>query len=230
MAKYEVAYAIFRDDVKLADNVIEISLTKKNIQELEEFVVEHDYSPEFVDMPAHIYDKCCEKAWDSVPKLCKSIGEEPTMDIELAFTGWIPTSMIDALSEETRDRVYEKLEEMYPELFEYGDEEDDDAEENDDAIPASFVLNIEDLFLIKSKGLILDGTVAFGRCKAGDKGVLLDKDGNVICETTIANMVVGSTLYENLDEFEDTEGLHVGLLTSLKNRKDAKGAVAVVVE
>lgn len=233
MAKYEIAYAIFRDDVQLAISTIEVSLTKKDILEFEKFAIEHNYSPKFADMSANIHEKCMTKARESAPKLCKEIGEELTSDITLVFAPWIPSDLINALSDETRNRIYENQRKMYPEIIEDNDKhitKYGDVAESKYEKTATFVLNIQDIFLIHRKGLFFDGTVVSGRCKAGDKCVLIDKDENIICETTIYDINVGRSGYKNFDEFENTEGLQVGILTPLKNRNDAKDAVAVVVK
>lgn len=133
MAQYEFQYAIFRNDQYLADSTTTISLTKKDIKALEDFIVEHDFSPLFVDIPAYIYDKCNHKAWDEVPRLCKEIGDSAEPEgLELAFSDHMPLSFIDALDEEIADKVYEKLQEIHPEFFESDDEsEEEDGEDNE---------------------------------------------------------------------------------------------------
>lgn len=130
MAQYEFQYAIFRDDNFLADSVTSISLAKKDIKALEDFIVEHEYSPLFVDIPAYIYDKCEAKAWDMVPRLCKEIGDSASPDgLELAFSDHMPLSFIDALEEDIAEKVYEKLQEIHPEFFTEDEEEGEEEEE-----------------------------------------------------------------------------------------------------
>lgn len=133
MAQYEFQYAIFRDDQYLADSTTTISLTKKDIKALEDFITEHEFSPLFVDIPAYIYDKCNHKAWDEVPRLCKEIGDSAEPEgLELAFSDHMPLSFIDALDEEIADKVYGKLQEIHPEFFENDEEtEEDDGEDED---------------------------------------------------------------------------------------------------
>lgn len=132
MAKYEYNYAIFRDDEYIACSAASVSLTKKDIKALEDFIVEHAYSPFFVDVPSHIYDKCVTKAWDEVPRLCKSIGERATYDLRLALSETMPASFIDAIDPQIADKVLEKMQETHPEIFENAEEVDEDDAPDDD--------------------------------------------------------------------------------------------------
>ena len=135
MAQFEFQYAIFRGEDYIAEGTTSVSLTKKDIKALEEFVAEHAYSPMFVDVPAHIYDKCVRRAWDEAPRLCKSVGEEPTADPELSLSDYILISFIEAMDEEIADKVLDKLEELGPSAFD-DEGEDQESEDEEMEIPA----------------------------------------------------------------------------------------------
>lgn len=231
MAQYEFQYAIFRNDQYLADSTTTISLTKKDIKALEDFVVEHEFSPLFVDIPAYIYDKCNRKAWDEVPRLCEEIGDSAKPDgLELAFTDHMPLSFIETLDEEIAEKVYEKLQEIHPEFFEGDEETEEEGADAEVDLAVTFELSVENLSLVMGRGVVLEGVVQFGKCKVGDVGLVLDAEGNIIAESTVSNIECGRKILMNLDEFEETEGMPIGILTSIKSKKELKGAATFVVE
>lgn len=118
MAQYEFDYAIFRGDDYLGEGTTTVSLTKKDIKALEDFIIEHEYSPEFVDIPSYIYDKCCRKAWDVAPRLCKELDIKETSDIDLYLCKYIPASFINVLEGEIINKLTEKRVEMDPDFAE----------------------------------------------------------------------------------------------------------------
>ena len=101
MAKYEYTYVVFKDEREVFKSTSQVSLTKKDFQEIENFIREHDFSPEFVDIPGRIYDKCFEKAFE------RALSEYPAIaNIDngyiLDLEENIPESFILQLSEETK--------------------------------------------------------------------------------------------------------------------------------
>ena len=105
MAKFEFTYYILKNGNRVFESTSQISLTKKDISELETFVIEHNYSPEFVDIPTRIYDKCFEKAYETAsieyPELLDSSNINGGIDIDLEE--FIPISFIKLLSESTQN-------------------------------------------------------------------------------------------------------------------------------
>ena len=105
MAKYEFTYRIFKDNKKVFESTSQVSLTKKDISELEKFVIEHNYSPEFVDVPTKIFDKCLDKAYETAYKEYSELSDysELNGEINIDLEEFIPVSFINLLSEPTRE-------------------------------------------------------------------------------------------------------------------------------
>ena len=105
MAKFEYTYIVLKDEDEVFESTSQVSLTKKDIQEMEEFIKEHNYSYEFVDVPGKVYDKCFEKAFE------KALREYPVVANEdegyfLDLEEFVPKSFIDQMSEETQKILY----------------------------------------------------------------------------------------------------------------------------
>ena len=104
MAKYEYTYVILKDYEEVYKSTSEVSLTKKDFREIEEFMKEHSYSCNFIDIPSRIYDKCLdyayEKAYKEYPEISDIEGDY-LVDLE----EFIPECFIRQLSEETKRKV-----------------------------------------------------------------------------------------------------------------------------
>ena len=119
MAKYSIPYFILdKDDNVVFESSVDVSFTKADIKELENFVCEHDYSPEFVDMPAHMYDKCTQKAFDLALREYEPFAD-PENELCLAFEPYIPESLWNELP----DDVQEKMNNSIPDDEVAGEEE-----------------------------------------------------------------------------------------------------------
>lgn len=117
MAKFDITYGIIFEDKILATDKICISLTKKDVEELEACIVEHDYSPMFADIPERFYARCCNKALADAPRLCETVNVTPSEDVAVAFSEVLPLCLADALSEPVATQVKAKMHERLPELF-----------------------------------------------------------------------------------------------------------------
>lgn len=121
--KYEFAYGVMDGDSLVFDSTAEVSLTKKDFAEMEEFVKEHNYSYEFVDVPGRIYDKCWGIAFEKALKEFPDFSY-PENGYELALNEVIPESMLAQLSEETQEKVLDNVPEEYFDTEDSGDESD----------------------------------------------------------------------------------------------------------
>lgn len=110
--KYEFAYGVMDGDSLVFDSTAEVSLTKKDFAEMEEFVKEHNYSYEFVDVPGRIYDKCWGIAFENALKEFPDFSY-PENGYELALNEVIPESMLAQLSEETQEKILDNVPEEY---------------------------------------------------------------------------------------------------------------------
>lgn len=141
MAKYEIPFAVVKDDDICFESSVNVSFTKNDIVNLEQFIVDHNYSYEFVDVPGYIYDKCINHAYEKA--LCDFKDFiYPELGYELVLYTSIPDSLLSALTQETREKV---IENMPAEYFYYDDEEDNTnvdtmsgrSESNDDILSSS---------------------------------------------------------------------------------------------
>jgi hypothetical protein len=108
MAKYKFVYAVMKDGESVFDSEAEVSLTKKNFEEIENFIIEHQYSPEFVDIPAHIYDKIMNSVLEKALREFKPFANLEN-GYELGLQTYIPESILGMLSEDTQDKVYKNI-------------------------------------------------------------------------------------------------------------------------
>lgn len=120
MAKYTIPFEILNDDVVCYQSFVEVSFNKDDIEEFEKFVIDHNYSYEFVDVPGRMYDKCFDEAWERAFMEFQDL-EDSNLDYSLLLTEAIPESLLNALSNETREKVLRNMPDAY---FEY-DKEDD---------------------------------------------------------------------------------------------------------
>lgn len=107
MATIELTYFIYQNEEQLHSATTQIKLTKKDLKETEDFIVEHNYSPETVDIPGRVFDKCANQAFEAALKAFPEIadlGEEVGIDLEQ----YIPVSLLMQLSEETRQKMLTK--------------------------------------------------------------------------------------------------------------------------
>lgn len=117
MAKVEITYGIISEGIVVAAENISITLTKKDVEEIEETLTTNNFSPLFADLPERIYKRCCRKALEAAPALCATVNVEPTAEIPVAFSEVIPLSLADALGEEARAKVKANMRAKLPELF-----------------------------------------------------------------------------------------------------------------
>lgn len=239
MKQVKIDYEVWRDDKLFIEDTAIVKLTEENIKEIADFILEEKWhqTGEFMDIPTHIYDSIYMKVVDDIAEktFSEEDEEDPTFfdDAEIYLPEYLPTSLLKQLPKDVVDLLpAEIFEEDYyndDEVLDDVDESElEEVEQNDNSKP--FVLKIKDKYQIKGRGVILDGTVMSGRCKVGDKGTLLDKDGNVVCETTVANIQIENIERANLNVFESTKGLQVELVTTLEKCRETKGAVKFVIE
>lgn len=241
MKQVKIDYEVWRDDKLFIEDTVIVKLTDEDIKEIADYILEEKWhqTGEFMDIPTHIYDNIRFKVYDDlVNKPIAVEDEEEEMhffdDAEIYLPEYLPTSLLKQLPKDVVDLLPA---EIFKEDY-YNDDEvlndieeaelEEETEQNEDSKP--FVLKIKDKYQIKGRGVILDGTVMSGRCKAGDNGILLDKDGNVVRETAVANLQIGYFEHANLDVFESTKGLQVELVTTLEKCRETKGAVKFVIE
>ncbi len=158
MARFNIEYAILNEGNVEFSSTVDVSFTKKDIQEMEQFVVEHDYSPEFLDVTANVYDKCLDKAEEKAMK-----EYEPFADIEsplnLALPTYIPDCLIDAMNEETAAKVRANMDEL---LKEEADEEDDSNSDTGEEECEPFILypNKSNTLYLPIKQIYFDEIIA----------------------------------------------------------------------
>lgn len=112
MAKYDIPFVVIKDDEIYHESSVDVSFTKKDIEALEQYIIEHDYSYEFVDVPGYIYDKCHGKAFEQALKEFKDLAY-PELGYEMSLCDNIPVSLLSAVSEETAEKVMENIPEDY---------------------------------------------------------------------------------------------------------------------
>lgn len=131
MAKYSIPFVVIKDDEIYHESSVDVSFTKKDIETLEQFIIDHNFSYEFVDVPGYIYDKCCNKAFELALKEFKDI-TYPDLGYEVSLCDIIPVSLLSAISVETFERVAENI----PEEYLVDDEEENADDEEEDFFPA----------------------------------------------------------------------------------------------
>lgn len=237
MKQIEVDYIVKRNNEVILEDFANVNLTDKNIKEIADYIrsdAEHQ-TAELVDIPGHIYDRIYSQVQEDAIKKSKNCGGIYTDD-ELLMDDLLPATLIDLLPDDVVDLLPE-------ELFITEDDEDVicggkvvnlldpiDFIQESEVPTCKFDMDVNDMFLIKGRGLVLSGTVNDGHCEIGDKLILLNEENDVVQETIITAIELDQKLVDNINEIENTQGLIIGLLTPLQARKDAKGVVAAIVE
>lgn len=125
MAKYSFGYFILKEGEVCFESEAAVSLTKKDFAEMEQFIIDHDYSCEFMDIPGRIYDKCrnevMERALREFPD-CAHIDK----NYEFALESYIPESFVEQLSEETANKITDAINEQIGDDVEEVEEEEED--------------------------------------------------------------------------------------------------------
>lgn len=127
MAKYEIPFGVIKDDDVYYESSVYVSFNKNDIAEFEQFVVEHNYSCEFVDVPGTMYDKCMDYAWERALHEYKDIATSE-LEYSVVLQEIIPESLLNVLSQETREKVMNNI--PY-EFLMYDEDNLEDAEYND---------------------------------------------------------------------------------------------------
>ena len=119
MAQIEFKYLILDWDEVVFESTAQAKLTKKELKESETFIVEHNYSPEFVDIPGNVYQKCLEKAFEKAINEYSDINERYE-ELEVVLEQYLPVSLIMQLSDELKleilrdDPYYMDESEIFP--------------------------------------------------------------------------------------------------------------------
>lgn len=110
MPKYTFNYAVFDNDRICFEHDVEVSLTKADFEEIEKSIIDHNYSCEFKDLPANIYDKCVRIAVDHAFTHSPAGENEDCM---VSVGDIIPESFLDELTPETQQKVYDNIPDEY---------------------------------------------------------------------------------------------------------------------
>lgn len=106
MATYKFTYGVFKNDTLRYEKEVAINLTEEDIAEMEQCVVEHNYSCEFSAIPTRIYDQCTRIAVDHA---FTSVAIRDNDDYMISIGDIIPESFLDALTPETQQHVYDNI-------------------------------------------------------------------------------------------------------------------------
>lgn len=120
MAKYNIPFGIIKDDDLCYISSVDVSFNKHDIEELEQFIIDHDYSYEFVDIPGYMYDKCMDRAWDRALTEFKDL-QQSELGYQMVLFEAIPWSLLDAISPESREKVMDNMPDEYFDDDEEGD-------------------------------------------------------------------------------------------------------------
>ena len=129
MAKYAIPFVVSKGDEIYYESEVMVSFTKKDIAELEQYVIDHDYSWEFVDIPAHMYDKINRYAWEAALKEYKDVGD-PELGLSMCFYDLMPESLREALSPEVAEKLFANI----PEEYIVEDEEEEEIVERTESL------------------------------------------------------------------------------------------------
>ena len=104
MVQIDYKYLILDCDEVIFESTAQVKLTQKDIKETEKFIKEHNYSPEFVDIPGKVHEKCMEKAFQ------KAVTEYPQFsdryeELDVILEQYIPICLINLLSDEVRSKM-----------------------------------------------------------------------------------------------------------------------------
>jgi len=108
MKDFEITYGCISRGVVKFQGTCECFLSDGDMEELEQFVIDHDYSPELVDIPTHIYDSLSDDAFEmAIDAFPPFVDDCTNYDFELQM--YMPNVLIDLLSEDTRKKVYANM-------------------------------------------------------------------------------------------------------------------------
>ena len=97
-------YFILDCDEVIFESTAQVKLSQKDLNEIEKFIRDHNFSPEFVDIPGKIYDKCMEKAYEKASSEYPDINERYD-ELEIVLEQNIPISLIELLSEDIKKNL-----------------------------------------------------------------------------------------------------------------------------
>lgn len=109
MAKLNIPYGIVREGIVLAVDTINVSFTKKEIEELEAAFAANDFSPLLADIPERFYTRICNKALKDLPRLCEANGLVKRNDDMVAFSEVVPESMAAILGDEAATHLINNI-------------------------------------------------------------------------------------------------------------------------
>ena len=104
MAQVRFNYFILDSDKVVFESTAQAKLTKKDLKETESFIVEHNNSPEFVDIPGKVYDKFMEKAFEKAMKEYPEVNERYD-DLDVTLEQNIPVDLIMQMSDELKRKM-----------------------------------------------------------------------------------------------------------------------------
>ena len=141
MAKYSFSFRLFKDEKQVFESTTQVSLTKKSFQELEQFVIDHSFSAEMQDIPAAIYDKCWQTAYECA---IRDYPNEMDESFSLELEDYIPESFLEQLSAETQQKVKENMPFYVPEEGSKTEETASVETPKEEILPASDAENADD--------------------------------------------------------------------------------------
>ena len=100
-------YFIVDCDEVMFESTAQAKLTQKDLKDTAKFIEEHNYSPDFVDIPGNVYDKCIEKAYEKASQEYPDINERLD-ELEVILEQNIPISLINLLDEHIRQNLLEQ--------------------------------------------------------------------------------------------------------------------------
>ena len=132
MAQIEFKYLILDCDEVIFESTAQVKLTQKDLKDTETFIKEHNYSPEFVDIPGKVHEKCMDKAFQ------KAATEYPQIidryeELDVMLEQYIPICLIELLSNETKSRMVSE-DPYYLDQSEIHNTEEDNTNDKDSEI------------------------------------------------------------------------------------------------
>lgn len=104
MAQIDFKYLILDCDEVIFESTAQVKLTQKDLKETEKFIKEHNYSPEFVDIPGKVHEKCMEKAFEKATTEYPDINERYE-ELDIVLEQYIPIELIKLLSDEIKSKM-----------------------------------------------------------------------------------------------------------------------------
>lgn len=112
MAKFDITYGIVDEGMVIATDAINITLNKKDLEEIEATLVANNFSPYFAELPERLYNRCCRKALEAGPALCEKAGVKLNEEMAVAFSELFPLCIAESLSEGTAAKVKANVERL----------------------------------------------------------------------------------------------------------------------